>query len=275
MKKWFKNFTFKEEVIAVLIGAFGLYLINVLFTWLFPQSALFDLPSELENIVYSLLRFMVNVALGWVGVRVIFPAVYRFIKQEFYIKFPELDMRLKYILATVLFCVFTIVAAISSKAQEGVRHTLLQNLTEQLNVREVTANSSPEIDAYLSHVGFDNPAAWCAAFVGYNLSAVGVDNPQSAWSPNYARAKDVIWYSKSGYMQKGIKALTGDVVTFYYSRLGRVGHVGFYIKTDKSGYFITIEGNTNANGSRTGDGVYMKKRHPRKTHAISRYIKEV
>ena len=31
-------------------------------------------------------------------------------------------------------------------------------------------------------------------------------------------------------------------MTFYYANLGRVGHTGFYIETDKDGYFITIEG---------------------------------
>lgn len=272
MKQFFK--IFKEELItgSALILAF--FCLNwVLGKW-FPNTALFDFVSEIETIFYSVVRFIIVLALGWFGVRVIFPNVFKFLKDDFYTKFPTLDKNLKYILATAIFLVFVLAGSITAKAQDSLRHELLKNLTEQLDVKEITPNSSPMIDKYLESVGFDNPVPWCAAFVSWNLSNLNIENPNSAWSPSFANAKDVIWYSKSGYKHKHIHAKCGDVVTFYYSRLKRVGHVGFYIKTDKSGYFITIEGNTNQSGSRTGDGVYTKKRHPNKVHAISRYIKE-
>lgn len=273
MFKFFR--TFKEEMISISLLFIGFFCLNWVLGHYFPNSAFFDFFSELETIAYGIVRFIVVLAMAWFGVRVIFPNVFKFLRDEFYDKFPYLEKNLKYILATVIFLVFVLAGSITAKAQDSIRHELLKNLTQQLDVREITSNSSPEIDKYLHSVGFDYPVAWCAAFVSWNLSHVNIDNPNTAWSPNFARDKEVIWYSKTGYKNKAKKAMCGDVVTFYYSSLKRVGHVGFYIKTDKSGYFITIEGNTNSSGSRTGDGVYMKKREPRKTFAISRYIKSV
>jgi hypothetical protein len=275
MKKFFS--TFKEETISVILLLTGFFILNRLLGTFFPNSAFFDFFSELETMLYGVVRFVLILAVSWIGVRIIFPNVFKFLRDDFYKNFPALDKNMKYILGTVIFLVFILAGSISARAQDNdnVRLQLLQNLTGQLNVKEVSPNSSPMIDKYLHSVGFDYPAAWCAAFVSWNLSNIGVDNPNSAWSPDFAKDKDVIWYSKNGYKHKGDKALCGDVVTFYYSALKRVGHVGFFIKQDKSGYFITIEGNTNNNGSRTGDGVYLKKRAPRKIHAISRYIKEV
>ncbi len=270
MSKFFK--TFKEEMIAIFLLLIGFFCLNWVLGTYFPNSAFFDVISEVETMFYGVVRFIVVLALAWFGVRIIFPNVFKFLRDDFYGNFPTLDRNLKYILGTVIFLVFVLAGSITAKAQDNVRHELLKNLTEQLDVREVTPNSSPDIDKYLSSVGFDYPVPWCAAFVSWNLSNINIKNPNSAWSPSFALNKDVIWYGKSGYKNKQITAKCGDVATFYYSRLKRVGHVGFFIKMDKSGYAINIEGNTNKLGSRTGDGVYLKKRDLRKIFAISRYI---
>ncbi len=262
--------TFKEELISVPLLIVVFFAINWGLNSLFPGNAFFDFYSELENIIYSVLRFIIALSVSWVGVRVIFPKVYFFLKNEFYVNFSEQETTLKYILAVSIFLMFVLASSMSAKGQEIVRLEVLQNITGQLDVKEVRNNSSPEIDKYLASVGINEPAPWCAAFVSYNLNEVGVRNPNSAWSPDFARRTDIIWYSKSK-SKPDVKCC--DVVTFYYSQLGRVGHVGFLIKQDKAGYFITIEGNTNAAGSRNGDGVYMKKRRVEKTYAISRYIK--
>jgi len=97
-----------------------------------------------------------------------------------------------------------------------------------------------------------------------------VKNPNSAWSPNYDNPKDVIWTPKKANK----KLLLGDVFTEYYSSLGRVGHVGFYLFPDQEGFFIIQAGNTSGNGSRNGDRVGRKKINPIKIHAITRYINE-
>jgi cell wall-associated NlpC family hydrolase len=48
--------------------------------------------------------------------------------------------------------------------------------------------------------------------------------------------------------------LVGDIVVFRFS------HVGIYVGTVNSTSVLTIEGNTNGEGSREGDGVYEKIR---------------
>ena len=156
----------------------------------------------------------------------------------------------------------------------STREKLIDSVNAQLYVREITPNRAPMIDIYHETVNPQQPLygqAWCGVFVGANLTWQGVQNPNSAWPPDYANPKDIIWTQKN---KNSIPPLPGDVVTYFYSNLRRVGHTGFYESTDKDGYFITDEGNTNGTGSREGDGVFKKKRDPQKVHAISRYIKE-
>lgn len=160
---------------------------------------------------------------------------------------------------------------------DDIRQLLLKNLDKQLGIREIPegSNRGKLIDIYNKHVGNSLGDPYCAAFVSYNLDSVGVDNPRSGWSPNYALKKDIIYKAKNTN-NKSLKA--GDVVSYYYSNLGRVGHVGFYLKTDVNGYIITEEANTNSSSSvgtieRDGSGVYKKKRELTKVYAITRYIK--
>ncbi|HRO18524.1 MAG TPA: hypothetical protein PLU07_10055, partial [Ferruginibacter sp.] len=63
----------------------------------------------------------------------------------------------------------------------------------------------------------------------------------------------------------------GDVFTLYYAHLKRIGHTGFHHKKINSSVYESVEGNTNAAGSREGDGVYKKKRSYNATHSISRW----
>jgi len=160
---------------------------------------------------------------------------------------------------------------------DDIRKLLLDILDTQLGIREIPegSNRGKMIDIYNKHVGNPLRSPYCAAFVAYNLDSVGIDNPRSGYSPDYARKINVIYKAKN-VNNKSLKA--GDVVSYYYSNLGRVGHVGFYLKTDVNGYIITVEANTNSSGAfgtieREGSGVYKKKRELSKVYAITRYIK--
>lgn len=105
--------------------------------------------------------------------------------------------------------------------------------------------------------------------MSFYLTKHGIPNPNTAWSPAFANPKDIIWTPKD----QRVKPLPGDIPTYYNYKLKRVGHVGFYEKTDPDGWFITIEGNTNGSGSFEGECVAKKKRDPAKIHAIARFIK--
>ena len=175
----------------------------------------------------------------------------------------------KFIIVIIFLLIYAVQAANISHS-DSIRIELVDSISNQLDVRETSYNRGKMVDIYNKEVGVPLGSSWCGSFVGSNLTWQGVENPNSAWSPNYAQPKDIIWKAKR---KNNITLKEGDVVTFYYSNLGRVGHTGFYVKTDNNGYFITIEGNTNNGGSREGDGVYKKKRDPNKVYAISRYIK--
>ena len=270
MKNFFK--TFKEELFFIPLIFLAFFALNWLLSFLFPNSAFFDFFSQLETIAFRIVSFVVALSIAWFGLRIAFPQMFRYLKDEFYHKFDTFDDDTKRKYAVRFFLVFVICVALVSRSVGGERETrsdLVKALDSQLNIRETSPNRGPMVDVFLRSVGVTPPAPWCGGYVGYNLSYFHIPNPNSAWSPDYANPKDIIWKPKKG----GIKPLPGDVFTLYYSSLRRVGHVGFYIGLDKSGYFIIQAGNTNAGGSREGEGVGRKKIEPGKIYAISRYIR--
>jgi hypothetical protein len=59
----------------------------------------------------------------------------------------------------------------------------------------------------------------------------------------------------------------GDIVVFTFSHIGiAVGDIG------KDGIVQTVEGNTNSDGAREGDGVYRKRRHVSKIRSVIRFM---
>lgn len=143
---------------------------------------------------------------------------------------------------------------------------IINYANKYIYVREISNNRSATIDSFNINVSVKVGSPWCASYVSWVLDPF-VNNPHSAYSPNFAKKKDII-YKKN--LKNNIKIKSGDVVTFYYSNLGRVGHVGLVIKQEGD-ILYTIEGNTNDGGSREGDGVYKKKRDINKIYAITRY----
>lgn len=262
--------THKQEATAIPILVLGLYILSLLLSWLSPNSALFDFASYIETLAYRGVSFIVTIAIAWYALKIFFPPIHNRLDYMYH-NFDKLPSMLQNIIAIGMFAIFMLAGSFGARAETNeTRNKLIQLLDTQTGVRETSPNRGIEVDAYLLSVGTRPPAPWCGAFVGYNLTKLGITNPNSAWSPNYAQPKDIIWT----YPRPTTKPLPGDVVTFYFQSLGRVGHVGFYLKTDPDGYFITIEGNTGAGIlNREGDGVYKRKRSQYQIHAISRYIK--
>lgn len=156
---------------------------------------------------------------------------------------------------------------VKSETKEDLRAKVAATYTAEIGVRETLgANDSPEIRQYLATTSVKVPAAWCAAFVSYCYSVNGVPNPRSAWSPSYFTPKKCINIKASPPLQ-------ADVFGVYYNNLGRIAHIGFIDRWPREGdYFITVEGNTNNDGSREGNGVYKKRRPKRSAYRVARYI---
>jgi hypothetical protein len=152
----------------------------------------------------------------------------------------------------------------------GGRDELIRTYRKHIGVRELTGNNDgKEVEMFLRSTGLGKGYAWCAAFVTYchieNSLAIPKNAP--AWSPS--------WFPKQRLIDPE-NSLPGDVFGIYYVNMKRIGHVGFIdeVWKNNSGNVITVEGNTNGDGSREGDGVYRKRRSKKQIKSVSRWIQE-
>ncbi|TSE01325.1 CHAP domain-containing protein, partial [Aquimarina algiphila] len=157
----------------------------------------------------------------------------------------------------------------SSISEEELRQCVKELYDSQVGVREVGGeNRGVSVEMYLESVGLGRSLAWCAAFVSWCYQHARVEAPKSGWVPSYALQRKRIY--QRGKFQKQ-KPQSGDVFMIWYHKLNRPAHIGF---VDHWGdkWVITVEGNTNDNGSREGDGVYRKRRLKKQVWAVSDFI---
>ena len=113
----------------------------------------------------------------------------------------------------------------------------------------------PEVTAYLTDVGIAYPAAWCAAFV-YSMfeQAVAADLTGIAINPCPRTAGALHMYELAPLRCRVNLPAPGDVGVL--SKGGGHGHVFFCESVSPDGLTVTtIEGDTSADGSFTGDAV--------------------
>lgn len=110
---------------------------------------------------------------------------------------------------------------------------------------------------------------WCAAFVCWCVREALEKHPLAIQRPRTAGAWDFErWARKEGaelIKPATSKVREGDILVYTFS------HIGIAVGDEQSnGEFNTVEGNTNAAGSREGDGVYMKIRRKDQIRSIIR-----
>lgn len=149
----------------------------------------------------------------------------------------------------------------------------------EVGVREAPpgSNRGPRVDEYLRAVGLDPAAgsfAWCAAFVFWCFrqaaNGLGNDNP-------VIRTAGVLEHWRRAQQQGVPRLAAADAVDdpgrirpgmiFVVDTGGGSGHTGL-VQSVEGGRLITVEGNTNDDGSREGIGVFQ--RNGRKVAAINR-----
>lgn len=123
-------------------------------------------------------------------------------------------------------------------------------------------NTGPEVSVYLGYVGLKTPAPWCAAWVSYVFGQAGYSSPKTAWSPDLFPAKRCVKTARPGL-----------ILGIYYPALKRIAHCAIVERVSGS-WCMSIEGNTNINGSREGDGVYRRTRHIRSIHRFADWLKK-
>lgn len=130
-------------------------------------------------------------------------------------------------------------------------------------------------------VGWYPGAAWCSFAVKMFLNSCGVPNTITGFSPSSYNKKDVIYTDgefKQTYKDKDVLIMSLSYEKFrnVKARYKAIGHTGVVLEIG-SHSITTIEGNTNDLGtrdSRTGDGVFRKKRPLNKKIHITRWKKE-
>lgn len=136
---------------------------------------------------------------------------------------------------------------------------VLEVAAAEVGVRETAPNRGPRVDSYHTYVGRD-PAqgdSWCAQFCvfvfGHASAALGAVNP-------LPRSSSVLGlWQRSPQSSHADEPAIGDVFCIDHGQ-GK-GHCGIVIGVPPDSDVIeTIEGNTNAGGSRNGDGVYQRTR---------------
>lgn len=96
--------------------------------------------------------------------------------------------------------------------------------------------------------------AWCAIFVSWAFAHGGSQLPRMGGSKGFAYCPDVENYARSTGTWKTSGAKRGDLILFSFGGK-RADHVGIVQGVGGDGRILTVEGNTNAAGSRTGGQV--------------------
>ncbi|WP_442591915.1 CHAP domain-containing protein [Pedobacter sp. AW31-3R] len=148
-------------------------------------------------------------------------------------------------------------------AVSDCRKELVKIASDELGVKEKTGHNDGErVEAYLKCVNLKRGQPWCAAYVSWIFAKAGFSKPRSGWSPDLFPSSRL-----------ARSALPGNVLGIYFASYQRIAHVGLITNVD--GEWITsVEGNTNVNGSREGDGVYKKLRHLKTIYRMADWIGE-
>lgn len=138
----------------------------------------------------------------------------------------------------------------STTAPQGTLAAVLEVARRNIGFVEMPNNGNP----YAAVVGHANHQPWCASFLAAVFFRAGVPLPStSAYTPTMA----------AGFKRAGRWSHTGqkgDVVFFEWPSMGRIAHVGVVEEVRSDGSYLTIEGNTDSAGGRTGGRVMRQVR---------------
>ncbi|WP_225874606.1 C40 family peptidase [Pedobacter hiemivivus] len=146
-----------------------------------------------------------------------------------------------------------------NRIADGDARTIIETAKKEIGVREYMENGGPRVDQYNAYVGVKK-VAWCASFVSWCFGESGYAQPRTPWSPSIFPADRI-----------AKNPMAGMVLGIYFEHLKRIGHCGIVLEV-RNDWVFSVEGNTNLNGSREGDGVYRRTRHVRSIHRFANWI---
>lgn len=149
---------------------------------------------------------------------------------------------------------------VQKRIEDLLTKALLDEATKWIGVHETGGNNKgKEIEAFQKAVdGQASGEAWCMAFVQYCIKQV--EAAQGTKSSIFRTEHCLTCWQKSPTSIRLSNPEIGSVVIWQHGT-STSGHTGFFKGFDKDGNMLTIEGNTNSEGSSEGDGVYAKVRN--------------
>lgn len=149
--------------------------------------------------------------------------------------------------------------------------TLIKVAEKYIGLRELPGNRGPKIDQWLLdlRVPIGNP--WCMGFVqgafAETASILGTPDPLK---PDTAGCMD-LWNRVPKSWRRGVQeGRRGDIAIWNHG--GGKGHTGI-VKGYAAGFYTTIEGNTNDDGSREGREVCEKDDRKYNDHKLAGFIR--
>ena len=148
---------------------------------------------------------------------------------------------------------------------------LNQDLLDVLNGDQITrvreqpigSNDGPEVRVYLDYCGISGGAWWCAAFVSYQVHRASIASHVASSWPKYANCVDIYnWGLKHQLLLAEPGAPSVMLIPGNPRRHQRkYVHTGFVVEYDPStNTIVTVEGNSNNDGSSNGIGVFRLRR---------------
>lgn len=173
------------------------------------------------------------------------------------------------LLCTVLLSVCTC-AAIRTTPK---RDSLSKVFCTYIGVKEATGhNDGAQVNAFQAATGNHTGDSWCASFVAYCLKKVGIKSIGNGMARSWFNNKHNVWErtrhgTKNFAMLAGYRGNTGGL---YFPSHKAIAHI-FFIKDLREDVVITVEGNTNNQLSREGDGCFECKRKIKQIYAVSNW----
>lgn len=127
-----------------------------------------------------------------------------------------------------------------------------------VGIKEVGGNNQgPMVELIQETVGRAEGEPWCASFVQTCLAYAELKT--GIQSPIFETEHVQTMWGKSKLQRVKFSPLKYAIVCWAYEDSSS-GHTGILIENNRESYMRTVEGNTNADGHRDGNGVFFKKR---------------
>lgn len=119
-------------------------------------------------------------------------------------------------------------------------------------------NKGREVELIQKTIGDAEQEPWCMAFVQSMLAYAELKC--EAKSPVFVTEHVMTCWRETPVAQRVKMAPLKYAIVIWRHEHTDSGHTGVVIENNQQSSMITVEGNTNGDGSREGDGIYVKKR---------------